>query len=138
MMKKLANENGYLLVSTLFFLLFSGLFAQSAFQIASNQVIQLQQLTDSYQARTALNMSETILRNELENESIPLNGKVVTSLGDVFITKVEASEALKYELTLTLANGASYTKTTMVETDEETPVDEEETEEVETIIHQES
>lgn len=138
MMRKLANENGYLLVSTLFFLLFSGLFAQSAFQIASNQVIQLQQLTNSYQARTALNMSETILRNELENESIPLNGKVVTSLGDVFITKVEASEALKYELTLTLANGASYTKTTMVETDEETPVDEEETEEVETIIHQES
>ena len=138
MMKKLANENGYLLVSTLFFLLFSGLFAQSAFQIASNQVIQLQQLTNSYQARTALNMSETILRNELENESIPLNGKVVTSLGDVFITKVEASENLEYELTMTLANGASYTKTTMVETDEETPVDEEETEEVETIIHQES
>ena len=138
MMKKLANENGYLLVSTLFFLLFSGLFAQSAFQIASNQVIKLQQLTDSYQARTALNMSETILWNELENELIPLDGKVVTSLGDVFITKVKASEALKYELTLTLANGASYTKTTMVETDEETPVDEEETEEVETIIHQES
>lgn len=138
MMKKLANENGYLLVSTLFFLLFSGLFAQSAFQIASNQVIQLQQLTNSYQARTALNMSETILRNELENESIPLNGKVVTSLGDVFITKVEANENLEYELTMTLANGASYTKTTMVETDEETPVDEEETEEVETIIHQES
>lgn len=138
MMKKLANENGYLLVSTLFFLLFSGLFAQSMFQIASNQVIQLQQLTNSYQARTALNMSETILRNELENELIPLKGKVVTSLGDVFITKVEASENLEYELTMTLANGASYTKTTMVETDEETPVDEEETEEDETIIHQES
>lgn len=135
MMKKLANENGYLLVSTLFFLLFSGLFAQSAFQIASNQVIQLQQLTNSYQARTALNMSETILRNELENESIPLNGKVVTSLGDVFITKVEANENLEYELTMTLANGASYTKTTTIEN---APVDEEKTEEVETDIEQES
>lgn len=115
-MKKIfTNENGYLLVSTLFFLVFSGVFAQSLFMISRNHLIQQQQLSNAYQAKATLNMSESVLLNEINQGGIPNNGVIKTSHGTVNITNVEKEDSYQYELVIQLQNGMTYTKITVIE-----------------------
>lgn len=98
------------MVSTLFFVLFSALFAQSMIKIVSTQMIQLNQLTNSYQAKAALNMGKRILIQEIEEHSYPSSGEIYTSIGRIEMSQQEIGNGRWYELTL-------ITKTSMIYTD---------------------
>lgn len=107
------DENGYLLISTLFFLIFSGLFSHSIIKISTHQIVQLRQYSSAYQAKGALNMSEELLyKYILENEDTPSSGRIKTSAGDIEMVK-ESDD--KFILKLTLKNGVQYFKETKVD-----------------------
>lgn len=102
------SEQGYLLISTLFFLMFSGLFSHSIIKISGNQIMQLRQFSTSYHAKGALNMSEELLKTYIEeNNDIPEQGQIKTSIGNVEINK--ESEEL-FQLTITLENNQEISK----------------------------
>lgn len=107
-LKVLKDENGYLLISTLFFLIFSGLFSHSVIKISSHQIIQLRQYSSAYQAKGALNMGEELLKNYVqENNDVPTSGKINTSVGDIVMMK-ESED--KFIFKITLKNGITYFK----------------------------
>lgn len=108
MISKLSDEDGYLLISTLFFLVFAGLFSHSIIKISSYQIIQLRQYSSAYKAKGALNMSEELLINYIEeNDAIPSIGRIKTSVGDIEMVK-ESDD--KFIIKLTLKNGVQYFK----------------------------
>lgn len=106
--RDLKSEQGYLLVSTMIFLIFSGLFAQSMITISGNHLIQLKQITASYQARTSLNMAKEILLQEIDEGSFPETGLVQTSIGDIEITPGEDEGEIYYLLILQTDSGTTY------------------------------
>ena len=129
---KLKSERGYLLISTLFFLIFSGLFSQSIIKISGNHIIQLQQISSAYQAKTALNMSKELLKQKTELEEIPEKGSMTTSLGTILIKRRETATEYIFTLTLTTNSEAQYSDQltiTRSEAEEERP--EEQNEETE-------
>lgn len=105
---KFRSEHGYLLVSTLYFVVFSALFTQSMIKIASNQMMQLNQLSHSYQAKAALNIGKELLKQQTDEGAYPLSGKVKTSIGVIDITQVEAVNGISYHLLLTSEFGTTY------------------------------
>lgn len=107
----MAKENdGYVLISTLFFLLLSGLFSQSVIQVSSNYVTQLRQVNVSYEAKAALNMSERLLLQELEGQVTPIDATISTSAGEVKIKgRIESNQIIS-KLTLVKENGNTYLK----------------------------
>lgn len=108
------GEQGYLLISTLFFLMFSGLFSHSIIKISGNQIMQLRQFSTSYHAKGALNMSEELLKTYIEeNNDIPEQGQIKTSIGNVEINK--ESEKL-FQLTITLENNQEISKDVSIKT----------------------
>lgn len=110
-MKKIVNKDeGYVLISTLFFLLLSGLFSYSVIQISSNYVIQLRQVSLGYEAKAALNMSEELLLQEFEGRSDPINGTISTSAGEVKIKGRKNGNQIISQLTLVKENGNIYKK----------------------------
>lgn len=104
----LTSEHGYLLLSTLFLLMLSGILTQGAVRVLSSQLIQLKQFSAAYQAKTALNMSNKLLKHYIENndDQLPETGKVKTSIGEVTIRKIAENE---YQSSLRLENGLTYT-----------------------------
>lgn len=93
-------------MSTLFFLVFTGLFTQMLIRISGNHIIQLRQFSEAYQAKTALNMSESILKDYIEtHEEVPTKGKINTSIGPINLKKMTDDEFI---LKVTLANGMEY------------------------------
>lgn len=110
-MKKIMNEDkGYVLISTLFFLMLSGLFSQSMIQISSNYVIQLRQVSTAYEAKAALTMCGEIVVKEQEGQSKPVKGTISTSVGEVNIQSKKQAEQIISQLTLIKENGDVYTK----------------------------
>lgn len=104
----LTDENGFLLISTLFFLLFTGLFSQSIIKISSYQIIQLRQYSSAYEAKGTLNMGEKLLIDYItENQENPSSGRLKTSTGDIEMVK-ESDD--KYIFKITLKNGMIYFK----------------------------
>lgn len=101
-------EEGYLLISTLLFLVFSGLFSHSVIKISGHQIIQLRQFSRAYEAKGAINIGEELLNTYIEKEDIPpKKGQVRTSVGAIDIKK--KSEVI-YQLSLTLDNGEVFSK----------------------------
>lgn len=110
-MKKIGKENdGYVLISTLFFLLLSGLFSYSVIQVSSNYVIQLRQVSMAYEAKAALNMSEELLKHQLEGKSNPIDGTISTSVGQVKVTGKKQDKKIISQLILVKENGTTYKK----------------------------
>lgn len=102
------SEKGYLLISTLFFLVFSGLFSHSMIKISGNQIMQLRQFSTAYKAKGAMNIGEELLKTYLEEENEPPErGQIRTSVGDIFIKK---KSDVSYQLLLTLNNGANFSR----------------------------
>ena len=102
------SEQGYLLISTIFFLVFSGLFSHSLIRISGNQIMQLRQFKTAYEAKAAMNMGEVLLEDYMEEENIsPKKGKIKTSVGDINIKK---KSEINYQLTITLENGEIFSK----------------------------
>ncbi len=104
------KDRGYVLISTLFFLMLSGLFSHSVIQISSSYLLQLRQLSTAYEGKAALNMSKSLLQQELENNHFPTSGSVQTSAGTVKIAGTKDSEQMIYHFTLTKGNGETYQK----------------------------
>ena len=92
----MTESDGYVLVSTLFFLMLSGLFAQSIIQISSNYVTQLRQVSIGYEAKAALNMCEELIVQKHEEETPSIKGTI--------------SDQIIYQLTLVKENGDIYNK----------------------------
>lgn len=101
-------EQGYLLISTLFFLIFSGLFSHSIIKISGQQIMQLRQFATAYEAKGALNMSEELLKNYIDkNKEYPKQGHIKTSIGNIEI-KQQSKEF--FQLIITLENGIKFSR----------------------------
>lgn len=134
MKKKWKGEEGYLLVSTLFFLIFSGLFSHSIMQLTSNNLRQLNQFANAYQAKAALEMSAALLKDEMEDDYYPKNGRVETSVGTILIRRKGAEEEYHYTFSLKDKQDTTYTKDMTVKImkyEEEVEDSQDESEEVE-------
>lgn len=103
------ESDGYVLVSTLFFLLLSGLFAQSIIQISSNYVIQLRQVSSGYEAKAALNMCEELIVQKHEGAR-SVKGTISTSAGVVNVQSKKQADQIIYQLKLVKENGDNYKK----------------------------
>ena len=108
------SEKGYLLVSTLFFLIFSAIFAGSMIRISGIQILQYNQLTTAYEAKAALNMSETILLDHLETNETINNGEMNTSVGKITISSENQTEGIMYHLNLTTSKGLNFARSVWV------------------------
>ncbi len=108
--KRMTESDGYVLVSTLFFLMLSGLFAQSIIQISSNYVIQLRQVSIGYEAKAALNMCEELIVQKHEEETPSIKGTISTSVGVVDVQSKKQTDQIIYQLTLVKENGDIYKK----------------------------
>lgn len=104
----IASEKGYMLLTTLYFVLFSGLFAYSLIKISGNQIIQLNQITESYQARTALNMGKKLLEKELEDDALPNKGTIYTSMGTISIDRIDKETEVKFVLSIQTDSNSTY------------------------------
>lgn len=81
---------------------------QSIIWISTNHIIQLNQISRAYQAKTALNMAETILIDELKSEGAPVKSAELTStIGKIIVIK-DTNES--YQLSLIIETGENYTK----------------------------
>lgn len=100
---KIKNDGGYLLVSTLFVLLLSGIMAESIIRISRNHIIQLNQLSQSYEEKAALNLAEKILVDKIAQEEQEINEvSFISSLGRI---EAKKKKNLSYDLILRKENG---------------------------------
>lgn len=108
------SEKGYLMLSTLFLLVLTSLLLQSVIKISTNHIIQLNQVSSAYQARTALNMSEKILETYIVDNDYELPGEIEisSSVGNIKIIKKINSE---YEAVITQKNGTQFAKEIVIE-----------------------
>lgn len=94
----LKSEKGYLMLSTLFLLILSGIMTQSIIKISTNHIIQLNQISANYQAKTALNLTEAILTDRIVNKNqLVKKGTIVSSVGKINILK---KSDIDYQLVL--------------------------------------
>ncbi len=121
-----------MLISTLFFLIFSGLFSQSLIKISGNHILQLQQISSAYEAKTTLNMSKELLRQQAATEEMPEKGSMITSAGTVLIERQETPAEFIFTLTLTTNTNMQYSDEFVLvlpEEEEDVEANDEETEE---------
>lgn len=106
------------MLSTLFLFVLTALFLQSAINISANYIIQSNQIASAYQARTALNMSERLLKDYIieNNNDLPVKAEIASSAGRINIVK---SSNNSYEAVITQENGLRYTKEIIIELVEE-------------------
>lgn len=118
------SEKGYLMLSTLFLLVLTGIFLQSVIKISANNIIQLNQISSAYQAKAALNMSERILKDHIvANNELPRKVELSSSIGNIQIVKNTGNS---YKAVITHENGVQFSKEIAIEgyeNEEEEPVD---------------
>lgn len=105
---KLAAEDGYLLLTTLFFLIVSVIFTTSMIRISSSHILQYNQLSHTYQAKAAINISKSRLLKEIDKNVYPQTGVIKTSNGEVFITNRQTEDVIHYHFELAYKNGVTY------------------------------
>lgn len=108
------SENGYLMLTTLFMLILSGIFTHGMIKISANHLIQLHQLSSTYQAKAALNMGETLLNEYIisRDYKLPERAIISTSIGEVQIIKKTANE---YQATIIQTNNDEFSKNIKIE-----------------------
>lgn len=136
--KNLSSADGYLLVSTLFFMLFSAFFSHSMIQITANHISQMNQLTDAYLAKSALKMSENIIVEESEANNFPENGWVKTSVGSIEIKRRTQKEMYHYSLLLITENGTPYSSEFSIDFMDEDDIEEDSNKDNETDVDNET
>lgn len=87
-------------------------------RISGIQILQYNQLTTAYEAKAALNMSETILLDYLETNETLNKGEIKTSVGKIIISSKNQTEGITYHLNLTTSKGLNFTKNVWVEHEE--------------------
>lgn len=103
------SEKGYLMLSTLFLLILSGIMTQGIIKISANHLVQLNQLARNYQEKAVFNLAESVLRDQLineENRTIK-SAKLTSSVGDMELSKIKVDE---YELLLINSNNKKIKK----------------------------
>lgn len=100
----LQSEKGYLMLSTLYLLILTGIFSQSIIKTSANYIIQLNQISSAYQTKAAVNMTERILKDYIveNNYELPETGKISSSIGNIEVMKITDEE---YEVIITQRNG---------------------------------
>lgn len=100
----LQSEKGYLMLSTLYLLILTGIFSQSIIKTSANYIIQLNQISSAYQTKVAVNMTERILKDYIveNNYELPETGKISSSIGNIEVMKITDEE---YEVIITQRNG---------------------------------
>lgn len=113
------------MLSTLFLLVLTAVLLQSVIKISANYIVQLNQISSSYQARAALNMSERILNDYIvdNNNELPEEAEISSSVGKIKIVKRTKNT---YDAVITQENGLQFTKKINIDSYE---TDEEQTEE---------
>lgn len=81
------SEKGSILISTLLFISITAILISGLASIIQTQVIQLKQVQYSYQARSMLSMTETLVLDEIEKNSKLQKGKIIFNNGVVEINK---------------------------------------------------
>lgn len=81
------NERGSILISTLLFISISAILISGLASIIRTQVTQLKEVQYTYQARSMLAMTETVVCEEIEKNSKLQKGKIVFNSGVVEIHK---------------------------------------------------
>lgn len=71
-------------------------------------MVQYNQLSHSYQAKAAINISKNLLEKEIENNIYPQSGVVQTSIGEVSITHNEVKDMIHYYFKMDYKNGVTY------------------------------
>ena len=79
-------------------------------RLSGTQILQYNQLTTAYEAKAALNLSETILFEHLETNETFRNGEISTSVGKIIISGNNQTAGTMYHLHLTTAKGLKFTK----------------------------
>ena len=100
--------------STLFLLVLTGIFLQGVIKISANHIIQLNQISSTYQAKTALNMSEKILKDYIleNNDELPNKAEISSSAGNIEIRKNTSND---YDAVITQKNGLKFNKKIKIE-----------------------
>ena len=102
------SEKGYLLLSTIFLLILSSVMMQGMISISRNHIIQLNQLSTSYQAKAALHTAEMNVKTELaKNKGKLESGEINSSVGKIQVMK-KTNQI--YELQLITKSGERFTK----------------------------
>lgn len=101
------KEEGTILISVLLFLSLSALLVNSAAAVTRNHVIQLRQTQESYYARSMIELTTTLLKDEMKSEGIVEEGEVTFSDGMVLVERISEDE---YEITAFLNNDFSIKK----------------------------
>ncbi|WP_413527354.1 hypothetical protein [Marinilactibacillus psychrotolerans] len=94
------NEEGSILISTLLFVSVTAMLIGGISRVISTQITQLNQIHYSYEARSMISMTETILTKEFEDSQKLKNGKVKFNKGEVKISKQSDKRCL-LEVSLT-------------------------------------
>lgn len=108
-MKLRNNDQGSILLSTFHLLFFMSFLILSLTSVIRNQVMQLQQISQAYEAKALIEVSELLLRERILWEEVE-TGMVYFKQGSVEITKESDAE---YVLVAKLSNG--YTSRLTVE-----------------------
>ena len=93
-------------------------------RISGSQILQYNQLTTAYEAKAALNLSETILLEQLKTKETLSNGEVSTSVGKILISGDKQTEGTMYYLHLTTTKGLKFSKNVFVADELPTEIDE--------------
>lgn len=97
------------MLSTLFLFVLTGLFLQGACKISTSHIIQLNQISSTYQAKTALNMSERLLKDYIieHDGELPQKAGMSSSAGRIEINKNTSNH---YEAVIKQNNGMQLSK----------------------------
>lgn len=100
MRKRGSSDEGSVLLSTFYLLLFMSFLIISLTSIVRLQVLQLQQISQSYEAKALIEMGEAILKEKVEREDVE-TGKIIFREG---VVDVKKETGTTYTLVVTLSN----------------------------------
>ncbi len=81
---------------------------QSIIKISTHHIVQLNQISRAYQAKTALNLAENILKDEIiKEQALIKKAELSSSVGKILVVK-DSDES--YQLTIITETGEKFTK----------------------------
>lgn len=112
------------MLSTLYLLVLAGIFLQGMIKISSNHIIQLNQLSSTYQLKTALNITEQFIENYIvdNNYEPPEKFQLSSSVGEIKGKKTFNDE---YEIVIIHENGNLFEEIIKIERNQKNEVEQE-------------
>lgn len=98
-----------MMLSTLYLLMLAGIFLQGMVKISTNHIIQLNQLSTTYQMKTAIHLSEQLIKDYIIDhpEDLPEKMLFTSSAGNISAQK---NGQIKYKMSIIHENGYSLEK----------------------------